>query len=138
MIDSFDGEYHFLSNFYLCEIDYKGITYPSTEHAFAAAKSDDKQHKLYCSNPDISPGQAKRAGRNCQLINDWDNIRLQVMEDLLNIKFSDPTLRQLLLDTGDQELIEGNWWNDKFWGVCNGVGENHLGKLLMKVRNNIK
>jgi ribA/ribD-fused uncharacterized protein len=138
MIDKFEGKYFFLSNFYPCEITYKGITYPSTEHAFAAAKSNDKQHKLYCSNPDITPGQAKKAGRKCQLIDDWDNIRLEVMKELLTIKFSKEPLRSMLLETEDKELVEGNWWNDTFWGVCNGIGQNNLGKLLMKLRESLR
>ena len=60
------------------------------------------------------------------------------MYKCLRSKFSAPELREKLLDTGDAELIEGNWWNDTTWGVCNGVGENRLGKLLMQIRAEIK
>lgn len=73
---------------------------------------------------------------------DWDdarNYRLVVMEQLLREKFSDknPELKQKLIDTYDAELIEGNTWNDTFWGVCGGIGKNHLGKLLMKIRRDL-
>ena len=60
------------------------------------------------------------------------------MEEALRIKFSNPKLRKALLDTGDEYLEEGNTWGDQYWGVCNGVGKNKLGKLLMKIRQEIK
>lgn len=56
------------------------------------------------------------------------------MEQILRVKFSDPTLRKLLLDTGNAKLIEGNTWNDTFWGVCRGKGQNNLGLILQKLR----
>ena len=83
----------------------------------------------------MTPGQAKRAGNKLVLRPDWEQIKIIVMTDLCRIKFQDPHMRKLLLDTGDAELIEGNWWNDTFWGVCNGIGQNHLGKILMAIRN---
>lgn len=57
------------------------------------------------------------------------------MTDLCKIKFRDPYLQKLLQDTGDAELIEGNWWHDEFWGVCNGIGQNQSGKILMVIRS---
>jgi ribA/ribD-fused uncharacterized protein len=69
---------------------------------------------------------------------DWNDIKIDVMRDLLQEKFSDDDLRELLLATGDAELIEGNTWNDYFWGVCLGEGQNWLGKLLMEVRKELK
>ena len=67
-------------------------------------------------------------------------MKLQLMERLLLKKFDDnhPQLQQMLLATGEEELVEGNYWGDVYWGVCNGVGENHLGKLLMKIRDQLK
>lgn len=53
-------------------------------------------------------------------------------------KMSEPKLRSQLLSTGTAELVEGNWWNDRYWGVCNGRGENHLGKILMRIREELK
>ena len=47
-------------------------------------------------------------------------------------------LTELLLSTEDSSLVEGNDWNDKFWGVCQGKGLNHLGRILMKVRKEVK
>lgn len=136
-IDKFDGEFSFLSNFYPTPIEMDGIVYPSLEHAFQAAKSDDQEYREYVSKL-TSPGKAKRAGREVRLRENWDIIKKEVMLQLLMKKFSNPDLCLKLLATGDSVLIEGNWWKDTFWGVCNGVGENHLGKLLMHVRSEIR
>jgi len=133
VIDSFRGEYRFLSNFYLHPIVFEGDLYPSLEHAFQAAKSlDPAERKLVrlC----VKPGDAKRTGRKITRRSDWDDIRVSVMRELLFQKFNAGPLRQRLLGTGDAQLIEGNDWGDVFWGVCRGRGENWLGKLLMEVR----
>jgi|PlaIllAssembly_1097288.scaffolds.fasta_scaffold00483_6 ribA/ribD-fused uncharacterized protein len=137
MIDRFEGDYAFLSNFWPCTIEYDGVKYPSSEHAFQAAKSDDELTKLRIAKT-ATPGDAKRLGRIIKLRPGWDDERLQVMHDILRIKFSDPELRLLLLATKQKRLIEGNNWGDSYWGVCNGRGSNHLGTLLMKVRNEIR
>lgn len=85
-----------------------------------------------------SPGEAKRLGRKATLRLDWEKVKLTIMEDLLRQKFAWKELKEKLLSTGDEELVEGNTWSDTFWGVCNGKGENHLGKLLMKIREELK
>lgn len=134
MIDRFDGEFEFLSNFFPCEVAQDGILYPTVEHAFQAAKTLDNFDKMQIAIAD-TPGKAKRLGRKVVLRSDWEEVKLAVMEDYLREKFcAGSELREKLLATGDEELVEGNWWNDTFWGVCNGVGQNNLGKLLMKLR----
>ena len=136
VIDSFRGEYRFLSNFYPCPIVFEGDLYPSLEHAFQAAKSlDPNERKVVrlCAKP----GDAKRAGRKVKKREDWDDVRVGVMRELLHQKFNDPQLRQRLLNTEGAELIEGNDWGDVFWGVCRGRGLNWLGKLLMEVRSTL-
>ena len=55
----------------------------------------------------------------------------------LRYKFSNPDLKEKLLATGNEELVEGNWWGDQYWGICDGIGKNKLGKLLMKVRKEL-
>jgi ribA/ribD-fused uncharacterized protein len=137
MIDSFDGKYAFLSNFFPSPIKDAGITYPTVEHYFQAMKSLDMQDR-YKIAAAPSPGQAKRLGRKVSLRPNWNKIKDDIMYIALWEKFSDPVLRDALLATNDEELIEGNWWNDTYWGVCNGIGENHLGRLLMIVRKNIR
>lgn len=129
-IDSFSGEYDFLSNFY-------PLKDKTVEHWFQAMKTrDEEQQEWVLTAP--TPGAAKKRGRKVTLREDWNDIRLEVMEMCLREKFSDPVLCQKLLDTGDAELIEGNTWNDTFWGVCRGKGENNLGKLLMELRTRLR
>lgn len=132
-IDSFRGEYRFLSNFYACPIIYEGDLYPSLEHAFQAAKTLDSDERKVVRTQ-TTAGNAKRAGRRVTKRTEWDNVRVSVMRELLYQKFNNPQLRQRLLNTGDAELVEGNDWGDVFWGVCRGRGENRLGRLLMEVR----
>jgi N-glycosidase YbiA len=133
MINKFDGEHAFLSNFFECDVTFERITYPTAENAFQAAKVLDKEKRKEFIN--ITAGQAKRLGRKVDLREDWNSVRLNVMFRILCAKFfTNKELMQKLQDTGDEELVEGNTWNDTFWGVCNGKGENNLGKLLMHVR----
>jgi ribA/ribD-fused uncharacterized protein len=138
-IDSFQGEYRFLSNFWPAVVDYEGISYPSVEHAYQSAKTLDRSERRRIAAI-AEPGEAKRAGR--ALPNqraDWEQVKLRVMEDCVRYKFTrHADLREKLLATGTAELIEGNTWNDRFWGVCDGQGENHLGKILMKVRTELR
>jgi len=135
MIKEFQGSYRFLSNFYPCRIVYEGIAYLSVEAFYQAQKTFSVVRKREISQ--MRPGQAKRAGRDLVLRYDWEEIKLEVMEKGLRLKFADPDLKALLLETGVQELIEGNYWGDEFWGVYNGKGQNNLGKLLMKVRKDL-
>ncbi len=146
-IESFSGQYRFLSNFYPAQVTYEGITYPSTENAFQAAKMPDLSlRKQFVA---VDPKTAKAMGRAWKCRSDWDSARNGVMLDLLRIKFSGSPFRGRLIATEGAELIEGNWWHDQYWGVCNcaingtcarkgGVGENHLGKLLMQVRAELR
>lgn len=137
MISSFQGANRFLSNFWPCEIVYDGITFGSTEGAYQAAKTFnyDERKKIAL----MKPGEAKRYVRTITIRPDWDSVKLRIMEDLIRQKFTKhKVLAERLLFTEDEELIEGNTWNDIFWGVCKGVGENHLGKILMKIRQELK
>lgn len=135
MIDSFKGEYEFLSNFYPATVSYEGDMYPSVEHAFQAAKTLDPQMRLKIRLSNAAG--AKKLGRQLDLRSDWETIKLDVMRELLKAKFSDPELRAKLKATGRESLVEGNWWGDTFWGVCRGQGENHLGVLLMEIRDSL-
>lgn len=137
MINEFRGKYRFLSNFHPCNMEYEGIKYPSSEHAFQAAKTDKYDIRSIISELK-TPAEAKQFGREIRLQRDWNNIRIGIMKNILRIKFSQRGFRDSLLRTGEEELIEGNTWGDKFWGVCNGEGSNHLGKLLMEIREEIR
>lgn len=136
-IDRFEGEYEFLSNFSESLIIYERLFYSTVEHAYQAAKTLDFEKRELISkakNPDV----AKSMGRKLQLRNDWEEIKLNIMLTLVRKKFYYiKDLKKKLLDTSDNILIEGNYWKDTFWGVCDGKGENHLGKILMQVRKEL-
>lgn len=137
-VDSFNGPYRFLSNFYPSPIVIqKHISAPTVEHAYQAFKMTKLENAIeILAAP--TPGMTKRLAKNLPIRPDWDEIKMEVMEHLLTLKFAqNPDLAQKLLNTGTMELIEGNTWGDRFWGVCNGYGENNLGKLLMKIRSDI-
>ena len=138
VINCFDGKYAFLSNFYERPVEWEGIVYPSTEHAFQAAKVINPVTRMKIAAAE-TPGKAKRMGRQVQLRGDWEQVKFNVMLDIVLTKFHQHRdLAEALINTGDAELIEGNTWNDTTWGVCNGVGTNWLGKILMIVREQLK
>lgn len=133
-IKGFFRDYRFLSNFHETPICYGGLTYPSTENAYQAAKTSDK-----LPFTKMSPRDAKLLGKTIEIRSDWDTVRTRIMVELTFIKFMrDNKLKELLIQTGDKYLEETNWWNDTYWGVCNGKGENKLGQILMCVRELIK
>lgn len=136
-IRGFFDQYRWLSNFHECTIHYGGLTYLSTEAAYQAAKSADMNVRMQFLN--LTPNQAKKLGQKIELRKDWEQSKLIVMEEITFIKYSThPELKEKLLDTGDKYLEETNWWKDEFWGVCNEIGKNNLGKILMKVREQLK
>jgi ribA/ribD-fused uncharacterized protein len=135
MINKFSDEHRFLSNFWPSEVCLEGVTYLSVEHAYVASKTLDAKARKKIST--MTPGQAKRFGRKLELRADWEDVKLSIMETLLNQKFAIPELKQKLIDTFPHELIEGNTWGDTFWGVCKGEGQNNLGKILMKIRSEL-
>lgn len=137
MIGPFKNQYEFLSNFAPSIIFYDGFVYPTVEHAFQASKTMDYNMRKSISEAK-TPGQAKRLGRHLVLRPYWADIKIRVMTDLVTKKFAIHELRMKLLETGDEELVEKNFWNDIFWGICNGIGENNLGKILMNIRENIR
>ena len=137
MINSFKDEYRFLSNFWPALVEFEDNVYPSVEHAYQAAKTLDQDYRerIYFAP---TPSVAKILGRQAPLREDWEEVKIDIMRNLLVQKFSIFELKSKLLATGNEELIEGNWWGDTFWGVCNGVGHNMLGKLLMEIREEIR
>lgn len=155
VIDSFTGSYLFLSNFYRHPICYHAVDFPSSEHAFQAEKTLSRSERLeiagyqYTENGwpfvrELTPAQAKWYGRNrITKRANWERIKVRVMYEILQIKFNDGRLAQLLRDTQPADLIEGNWWHDNFWGNCTCrralcgslAGQNQLGRLLMRIRN---
>ena len=138
MIDSFKEEHRWLSNFWYCRVELDGITYSSVEAAYVAAKTLNTAEREHVRSLK-TPAEAKSYGRGLELREDWEDVKIEIMLNLLRQKFSaqNSALRQKLIDTSHQELIEGNTWGDMFWGQCYGVGQNNLGKLLMQVRDEL-
>ena len=137
-IVSFSREHRFLSNFFDSEVEFEGKKYATVEHAYQAAKTlDEGLREEIRLAP--TPGKAKRLGQQVDLRKDWESVKISVMRDLLEKKFSPGSqLAKKLLETGHQELVERNHWGDCFWGVCQGKGENHLGRLLTEIRTNLR
>lgn len=151
----FFGEYRYLSNFWLAPVFWEGVLWPSTEHAYQAAKCEDRT--LWKYFVEMTPGQVKRAGRGkfdvkideettlsfeFDLRKDWEEVKVSIMHELVLAKFTqNEELGQMLLATGNAHLEEGNTWGDKIWGVCppgSGTGRNELGKILMLVRAQLR
>lgn len=138
MIRMFRNTHSFLSNFYTCYVKIDGVTYKSVEHYYQSQKTSDPSQREYVREADTAP-EAKKRGTRVTLRPEFDDIKLDIMYEAVHAKFSQSDdLRNRLIGTGDQELVEGNWWGDKFWGVCKGEGENHLGKILMRVREELR
>lgn len=137
-IAEFQGEYRWLSNFWPAEVDFEGITYPTVEHAYQAAKTLDPAERRRIAAM-TTPSEAKSAGRALPLRPDWEQVKFDVMERCVREKFTrHADLRAQLLATGNAELIEGNTWGDRIWGVYQGQGDNRLGKILMKIREELR
>lgn len=135
-ISDFRGKYFFLSNFYTAPVTYNGITYQNNEAAFQAQKTLERNLQYQFSQ--LNPSQAKKLGRKIPLRKDWEQVKYQIMYEIVKAKFEQNlALRESLLATGDAYLEEGNTWGDRIWGTVNGEGQNWLGKILMKVREEL-
>lgn len=150
-ISSFRGKYEFLSNFYESVVLFEGLLYPTAENAFQAAKVKiegdiEKTNKLRYDKgfTKLTPSMAKSAGRKVKLREDWEEVKEDIMYNILYDKFTNNEgLKGLLLKTAPDDLVEGNYWHDNYWGVCSCTRciskekKNKLGKILMEVRKNL-
>jgi ribA/ribD-fused uncharacterized protein len=139
---SFKGPNLFLSNFTPCSVELDGVTYPSVEHAYQAAKTTDPNIRALFLIPNLTAGKTKRMAKTLKIREDWNDIRVSVMESLLRQKFASGSefAKKLIALEGD--IVEGNYWHDNFWGSCTcekcgNTGENTLGKLLMRLRTEL-
>jgi ribA/ribD-fused uncharacterized protein len=143
MINEFDKDFAFLSNFYPSPFEEFGILFPTVEHYFQAMKAIHFDDMVMIAKT-TTPGKAKYMGRHINMRSDWEEIKVDVMRHALERKFENPELRAKLLSTGETPLVEGNWWHDNTWGDCQcercsrTLGHNLLGKLLMDLRTRIK
>lgn len=141
VVEMFRGEYDFLSNYYHAPFVWRGNTFKSSEQAFAYAKtfvSPTARQNIFQRNilAAVGPGAAKQIGRTVPIdVEVWNAQRISYMREIVHCKFAQVDgLAGQLLNTGAMMLVEGNTWNDTFWGRCNGKGYNHLGVILMEER----
>lgn len=129
----------FLSNFYPCKIIAWGMEFPTAEHVYVASKTEDRILRKTISTI-LTPGKVKRFGRNLELRDNWNQIKVRVMRQILKRKFADEKL-MAMLQSVEGEIVEDNPWHDNFWGSCSCSGcadkvkQNTLGKLLMEIRD---
>ena len=135
-ITRFAGEYYFLSNFSKSEIWLGDRMYPTVEHFYQANKAKTEPLHNFIRESE-TPVEAKQRGKKVDLREDWEEVKLRVMKLGLILKFDTNELGDKLLATKDYEIVEGNNWGDTYWGVCDGIGRNELGKLLMEVRDEV-
>ena len=133
-ITEFRGEFSWLSNFFPIKIEYDGIVYPSVENAYQAGKLINKKDREVFIG--ITPGKAKRLWRNYPTYNLTEEFRLNLMYQLLSIKFNQEPFKTQLINTGDCYIQEGTGWFNPFWGkqLSTGEGKNMLGHLIMQIR----
>lgn len=134
-IEFFEGEYAFLDNGAPAVVVLNGVAYPTVEHAYHASKTPSAEKREIIRQAP-SARAARRLAAWMKPIENWRAVRLDVMTSLIAQKYAagGPYAEQLLA-TKDAELRFGNWWGETFWGVCGGVGRNHLGLLLMERRD---
>jgi ribA/ribD-fused uncharacterized protein len=139
MIGPFENEFRFLSNFYDgYNVCYRGYAYKTAEHAFQAAKAKSTIDRDYVALA-LTPAEAKKRGRHVELRPDWEFAKDRIMYEIVKEKFlQHGELARKLMATGDEELVEVNTWGDRYWGQDPlGKGQNKLGKILMRVRNEL-
>lgn len=146
IISRFRYNYYFLSNFYPAIVYFDGRVYENNEAAFQSMKSMDPS--IRDSFKFLEPNIAKARGRHIKLRLDWEEVKDEIMYEIVKAKFTQPQnvgLKNQLLETGDAHLIEGNDWGDNYWGICyydnlndENENNNHLGKILMRVREEIQ
>ncbi|MCZ2224285.1 MAG: NADAR family protein [Chitinophagales bacterium] len=138
MIKEFKNEFAWLSNFTPVQVEFEGLTFHSVENAYQAAKSIDIEvRRVFVS---LTPGQSKKHSRAISIREDWEEVKFSIMENLCRQKFNKSPFKEKLLATGNEEIVEGNLWNDKVWGFClkTGEGQNNLGKIIMKIRSELQ
>ena len=133
VVDDFHGQHAFLGNFFPAKVEVDGLVYANAEAAYQASKcAAPAQRRRFAEL--TSPTAARRLGAQVTTDADWPARRVDAMARVLRAKFANPDLRDQLLATGNARLVFINAWGDAFWGVCDGAGENHLGRLLEQLR----
>lgn len=132
----YEGRHYMLSNCSAHALYFNGISCPTAEHAYQGSKFSETSMRLFVSKQ-ISPLGAKKVAHNNRdkYRSDWEEVKLRVMEEILRVKLTTHSeVREALLETGQAEIMEDSP-SDSFWGSGpDGRGQNHLGKIWMKLR----
>lgn len=134
-IHSFTDDYSFLSNSFPCTIEIDGLKFNSAEAAFWSQRVKDINARRKYAR--LSPNKAREKALQAVPIDDWDEVKDDIMRKVLKIKFSNPDLKKKLLDTKVQNLYNNTTYRDEYWGIYMGKGNNKLGKLLMELRSSL-
>lgn len=136
-VKGFFDEYRWASNFHPCPVVYKGMRFGSVEAAYQGSKCKTREDMMLFVG--MSASASKRLGRAVPLREDWNDVKIEIMTEIVRAKFmQNDDLASKLLGTGNKHLEETNWWKDQFWGVCKGKGRNELGKILMMIREELR
>lgn len=131
---NFRGELAFLSNMYKTNIYFEGQIWPSAENIYQSFKTNNElERSIFVT---MTPQQSKAYWKSAPIRNPSFMVnRLEYMKLALEAKFNqNPFLLSKLCELPDERITETNTWGDTFWGTCNGVGEDHLGKLLKEIK----
>ena len=136
----YEHEFYVFSNFSSFQLEWKGEVWMTSEHAYHSEKFEDPEilNQLRRTRSAHDAMKLAYANRDKYRSN-WDEIKLNVMKDILRAKVAQhPYVKKKLLETGDKELIEDSW-RDSYWGWGpNKDGENHMGKLWMEIRDEVR
>lgn len=131
----FKNNFYYLSNMFPCSVRVRisGHEYQFTcsEAAFQAVKCPERASEF----TELDGYAAKRLGKKVQLRADWNAVKLDVMRVIVKAKFDQHPELMAKLKAQPGEIVEDNTWGDTYWGRCNGYGQNHLGQILMSVRD---
>jgi ribA/ribD-fused uncharacterized protein len=135
----YDREFYMFSNFSSFMVEYKGVLWMTSEHAYQASKFVDAPLIEQIKNARSSHDAFKLARANPDRVKpDWDNIKLQIMDEIVRAKHSQHAyIQKKLLETGTKEIVEDSPV-DSFWGWgSDRKGENNLGKIWMRLREEL-
>lgn len=135
-ITELKGDYEFLAMTYNHPITVDGLTYTNAEAAFWAQRIADKNARVKLTR--LSPMKARAKALQAYPIDDWDEIKDDILKHILEIKFSDDVLKKKLLDTGSMKILNNNTYRDEYYGIYNGKGKNILGKMIMNLRESLR
>lgn len=132
-----DKKWGCFSNFFLAPIVIDGYEYKTTEHYYQSMKASNIEDHEFIASAE-TPKEARERGRSCKIRENWEEIKENVMRIALSTKFyQHPQLKEILIESGSEKLIEWAPW-DNYWGNGpTGNGENRLGVLLMEIRDDI-